>query len=160
MIDNYIRCHVREVTMHLMAGIVAIAGGVLCMPGIYTRIIKNVIEINRTITNILLISGFFICICGIFLIIHSYIISVTWLSMGWIVYWLIYNVAGICAAMTGFLTGFGMIQIHIIDRVPDDLKLKAQAHIRILGTIQIILGLISIILGVVSIIFNSSTHKF
>ena len=145
--------------MYMIAGITAVSGGILCIPGIYTRINLKASDVHIIVPYFQGIIGSFMCLWGIFLIIHAVFFCFEWLSEGWILYWLTYFIAGVCNTFTGFLFGFGLIQRVVIRKLPGELVVKAQEQHRTLTTIQILSGCVSIAAGAWTIVFNMLTIR-
>lgn len=141
--------------MYMIAGITAVIGGVLCIPGIYARINPNISFIHIIIVYIQGISGIFICLWGFFIVSNTVFFCFEWLYEGWILYWLTYFFAGVCNIYIGCLLGFGMIQRITIRKIPGESVAKAEEYHRTLITVQIVSGCIGSAAGTWAIIFST-----
>ncbi|MDR2631349.1 MAG: hypothetical protein LBC60_10540 [Spirochaetaceae bacterium] len=136
--------------MGIVDGLVLILLGALCIPSLVAQKSPNAKALLDKVVPFQGIFGFVVFIWGIWVIIQI-ILNLGWIGLVFplgLIFWLTILVDGILSLLGGAILGWSLIQQHLLEKAPDNIKAKAEATFEKIIAVQPKIGIIAIIFGI------------
>jgi hypothetical protein len=136
--------------MGIVDGLVLILLGALCIPSLVAQKSPNAKALLDKVVQFQGIFGFVVFIWGIWVIIQI-ILNLGWIGVYFplgLIFWITILVDGLLSLLGGAILGWSLIQQHLLAKMKEGAKAKAEASFEKIVAFQPKIGIAAIIFGV------------